>query len=127
MVAFNFKECFADDVATGRKPGTIRQSKRCNIGDKIQLYKGQRTKNCRKLGDAICTGVCKIRVTDDCPWSISEIEGEIHTRLVEGSNVRFFHEIDGFLNAMEFVDFFRQHYGLPFNGYYHQWELEGSE
>ena len=121
MVAFNFMECFADDVERGIKRGSIRAKKKCNVGDKIQLYTGQRTKQCRKLGDAVCTGIIPIRVTDDCPWSMDmdNKEGEIIF-----DDVRLFHQMDGFKNAKEFVDFFRKHYGLPFNGYYHQWIKE---
>ena len=117
MVAFNFKEQFANDVASGRKPGTIRKSKRCKVGDKVQLYTGQRTKNCRKLADAVCTGICQISICEAFPWAISKQEGELK------SFGKLFHELDGFKNAKDFVDFFRQQYGLPFNGYYHQWEI----
>jgi len=79
MVAFNFKECFADEVECGIKRGSIRSNKKCNVGDAIQLYTGQRTKACRKLGEAICIGVVPIRITDDCPWSMDmdNKEGEI--------------------------------------------------
>jgi len=120
MVAFNFKSYFADDVESGRKPGSIRQKKKCEVGDKIQLYTGQRTKKCRKLGEAICTGVCRIRVTEESPWTMFETEGEIETSI----NGRSFYEIEGFENSNDFVDFFRRHYGLPFNGYYHQWAVD---
>ena len=121
MVAFNFKEKFSADVGSGLKPGTIRQTQRCKAGDAVQLYTGQRTKNCRKLGDAICTGVAQIRITEECPWTIFHTEGDIKTSI----NGRRFHELEGFKNEKEFVDFFREHYGLPFEGYYHQWEMKG--
>src|SRR5262245_56745992 len=51
MVAFSFKEQFAESVASRVKRQTIRQSKRAKRGDKIQLYTGMRTKKCRKLVD----------------------------------------------------------------------------
>ena len=117
MVAFNFKEKFADDVEAGRKPGTIRKTKRCKPGDPVQLYTGQRTKQCRKLRDAVCMGVCKIVIDEDVPWRISEMEGKI----LANYKGRPFHELEGFKNVQDFVEFFRDHYGLPFTGYYHQW------
>lgn len=120
MVAFNFKQDFADDVEQFIKIRSIRAKKKCNVGDKIQLYTGQRTKSCRKLGDAICVGVARIRITDDCPWSIFNVEGDL--RMNEGR----LHELDGFKNAQAFVEFFRGHYGLPFNGWMHVWERDES-
>lgn len=63
MVAYNFQERFADDVAHGIKKQTIRAKARCKPGDKLQLYTGQRTKNCRKLGEGVCTSVTPIKIT----------------------------------------------------------------
>ena len=40
MVAFNFKPYFAPDVESGKKTRSIRTSKKCNVGDAIQLYRG---------------------------------------------------------------------------------------
>ena len=49
MVAFNFKKGFVPDITHGIKCSTIRQTKRCNVGDVMQLYTGQRTKHCQKI------------------------------------------------------------------------------
>ncbi|WP_150213004.1 hypothetical protein [Candidatus Tokpelaia sp.] len=65
MVVYNFKEQFADLVASGEKCQTIRRlGKRSHAraGDRLQLYTGQRTKSCRKLGEAICTSVTPIKI-----------------------------------------------------------------
>ena len=123
MVAFNFKEKFADDVESGRKFSTIRSSKRCNHGDAVQLYTGQRTKNCRKLRDDICLGVAQIKITEHMPWAISKCTGNIVTNY----RGRPLYEIEGFANPMEMADFFRDHYGLPFVGYIHQWKGERDD
>lgn len=64
MVAYNFQAQFADDVEHGFKTQTIRRDARCKSGDKLQLYTGQRTKNCRKLCDAICKRVTPIKICD---------------------------------------------------------------
>lgn len=117
MVAFNFKKVFASDVESGIKTQTIRSKKRCKIGDNVQLYTGMRTKSCRKLADSVCIGTAKIEITEDCPWRLSETEGEVHVRKDDKSFV----ELDGFKNAKEFVDFFRKEYGLPYTGYVHVW------
>ncbi|MET3924556.1 hypothetical protein [Devosia sp. 2618] len=57
MVAFNFQPQFAAAIESGAKRQTIRRSARAKVGDRLQLYTGQRTKACRKLvdPDPICT------------------------------------------------------------------------
>lgn len=57
MVALNFQAQFAPAVATLQKRQTIRTSFRGNVGCRLQLYTGQRTKSCRKLvePDPVCT------------------------------------------------------------------------
>ncbi len=64
MTALNFSPQFAPLVESGVKTQTIRQWRRliCQ-GDKLQLYTGQRTKNCRKLRDAICRDVTYVGLT----------------------------------------------------------------
>lgn len=116
---FNFKDTFIEKVLSGEKPGSIRLNKKCDVGDNIQLLAGKRTKNSRVIGHAICTGVAKIRITDDSPWSLHEIEGEIKTSIDD----KPFHEIEGFESNRAMMEFFRKLYGLPFNGYYHQWRI----
>src|ERR1700735_4131065 len=67
VVAFSFKAIFADDVESGKKLQTIRQKCRARQGDKLQLYTGMRTKNCRKLRDAYCVAVDAISITPEGP------------------------------------------------------------
>ena len=66
MVAFNFKAQFADAVERGVKRQTIRAIRKDgrvpHIGSALQLYTGMRTKNCRKLKDAVCTNVWPITI-----------------------------------------------------------------
>lgn len=66
MVAYNFMAKFAGDVAAGRKNFTIRadRERHAKPGEKVQLYTGMRTTNCRKLidPDPICEKVEPIRI-----------------------------------------------------------------
>jgi hypothetical protein len=64
MVAINFSPRFADAVAVGRKTQTIRQSARAKAGQALQLYTGQRTKDCRKLADAVCIDCTYVGLTE---------------------------------------------------------------
>jgi hypothetical protein len=108
MVAINFSPQFADLVASGAKRQTIRQKARCKVGDKLQLYTGQRTKKCRKLADAICSHVFKITMPlRDNPFITPE-----------------FAKADGFNDANEMQWWFRNRYKtLIFEGYLIKWEL----
>ena len=112
MVAFNFKKEFAGLVENGLKNCTIRQKARCKVGDKLQLYTGQRTSDCRKLKDVICTGVYKITIKS--------------TRIMHESGFPYLIEdlakLDGFQNADSFFNFFKEQYGLPFDGYLITWK-----
>ena len=116
MVAFNFAARFADAVQLGHKRQTIRASVlRCDVGDKLQLYTGQRTRQCRKLADAVCTKVAPIRL-------------DRYTLIVDGvlfckADMETFAKADGFEGWTEFVAFFDKLTGLPVNAHLIQWEL----
>lgn len=114
MVAFNFT-VNVERVEDGSKLSTIRKEQRAKVGDKLQLYTGQRTKACRKLRDAVCVGTAKIEITEEMPWFLSFVNGDVNP------SRKPLHEQEGFANAAEFVDFFRQTYGLPFVGWLHCW------
>jgi hypothetical protein len=114
MSAFNFTVNI-EKVEDGTKLSTIRKTQRCKVGDDVQLYAGQRTKACRKLRDSVCVGTAKIEISDEIPWFLSFVDGDVNP------TKKPLHEQEGFRNAADFVDFFRQHYGLPFVGWLHAW------
>lgn len=117
MTAFNFT-VNVDKIEIGAKLSTIRKTQRCKVGDTLQLYAGQRTKECRKLRDVVCVGTAKIEITEECPYFLSLIDGDIRP------SRKPLYIQEGFKNAAEFVDFFRQHYGLPFIGWLHAWRAQ---
>ncbi len=122
MIALNFKEQFADAVATGKKTQTIRRTNRFKVGDALQLYTGQRTKKCRKLGEAVVTGIC-----DVCILKTRILVGEFFVDTCKASLNEFAHE-DGFKDFKEMKAFFVAQYGdLPFKGYLIEWELQKAE
>ena len=125
MVAYNFQPEFASDVEYGIKTQTIRQKARCKAGDHLQLYTGQRTKDCRKLADAICTRVLPIKICDIEMF----LDGR---RLYAGYALRDefddrdcdFARKDGFDDYIAMVDWFREKYGpLPFEGFVIYWRI----
>ncbi len=116
MVALNFQNQFAADVAAGRKTQTIRRSARVSAGQNIQLYTGQRTKACRKLGDAVCI---------DCTYIGMTARG-----ITLGDKSRFPSNTDDFARADGFPDFaamwkwFRDRYDTnSFTGHIIRWRL----
>ena len=65
MVAYSFKKRFADLIVDGRKCQTIRAHRRRHAlpGERVQLYVGMRTKQCRKIiDDPLCLKVANIGI-----------------------------------------------------------------
>lgn len=111
MVAFNFKKQFAPDVKAFRKRCSMRLNKKCQPGDAIQLYTGQRTKKCKKLGEAICTKVYPQTITRGPSFdSMTKIARK-----------------DGFKNKEEMFIFFEELYGLPMVLWMHEWKPRTGE
>jgi len=98
-----------------QKLSTIRKQLRCKVGDKMQLYTGQRTKVCRKLRDVVCIGTAKVVISEPCHWYFDEIHGDINP------NRQQLFEQEGFTSAGAMINFFKTFYSLPFVGWLHAW------
>lgn len=116
MVALNFMKQFADDVSSGRKRQTIREKTKARAGCDLQLYYGQRTKQCRKLGDAVCTSVTKVVIMA----SGVQPQGGVFTA---GYQADFFAQQDGFKTYADMWAFFkdRANENGEFIGYLVKW------
>lgn len=70
MPALNFQAQFARLVECGLKRQTIRSTRRRRIvvGDRLYLYTGQRTRSCRKLGEADCVDTVPVIIFRGCLW-----------------------------------------------------------
>ena len=115
MTAFSFKPEFVGKIMSGEKLSTIRSTKRCDVGDAMQLYTGLRTKKCTKLMDSVCIGVAPILVSARSLWKLGETEGNVKPSAAP------LHEQEGFMNVLDMVEFFREEYGLPYRGWIHAW------
>lgn len=118
MAAFNFSPAFESDIVAGVKRSTIRKSMRCKIGDNLQFYTGQRTKECRKIGSGVCIGIAQIAINlpDGTPWAVTGRIGEVFVAKRLANQ-------EGFINEKLMCDFFREKYGdIQFNGFMHVWE-----
>ena len=105
---------FIDKILRGEKRQTIRRAspKWANVkpGDKLTLYAGLRTKQCRKLGEARVWKIAKILMcpTDETILIPSDL-GEYIT--ITGDEVFRIALLDGFYSLNDFWSFFRVHYG----------------
>lgn len=116
MVAINFT-VFQDKIIAGDKRQTIRRAARCKPGDRLQLYTGMRTKQCRKLGEAVCTRVERVIIPAPPLTHLMVGEG----RVLRGRALQRFVQADGFTSREAFFAFFALHYALPFEGVVISW------
>ena len=102
---------FIDKILLGEKRQTIRRAspkwKNVKAGDKLTLYTGLRTKQCRKLGEAVVESVGKVAfyqagligaITRDGEFWLTDDEVDELVRR------------DGFGNVHDFWKFFDAHY-----------------
>lgn len=114
MVAINFSPQFAGPVERGEKRQTIRRTMKCKIGDKLQLYTGQRTKACRKIGDAVCKEIL--------PVSIGRGTLEVNGSVYMSDTAAAFARADGFADYGDMWLWFSERYDVPvFSGYVIKW------
>lgn len=133
MPLLNFKKQFADKVLKGEKCQTIRAYRKDGRdpkqGDTLYLYTGCRTKNCEKLKEVECKSVQKINfinfmndkgvciiVVDRLP--VTNVKDR---KVLEIDEIDEMAKKDGFKNAIEFVKFFNDNHGLPFEGLLIKW------
>lgn len=129
MAGLNFKKEFAGAVEIGAKTQTIRRVRKTpiKVGDTLQLYTGQRTKECRKIGVGVVREVSTVRLSADgvedyvTPiWQLMMLPPEETRHLTEEE----FAKADGFKDWPEMRDWFEGQYGLPFEGVLIRWKLE---
>lgn len=119
MPAYNYQERFAPLVESGEKTHTIRPTdKGARPGMTAYHYTGQRTKLCRKLGEGIITCVMPIKIGRSVfgGWyAISQMD------YIGGDDFDEFAKADGFTSGDDMAVWFSERYGLPFQGFLHQW------
>ncbi len=136
MPSFNFQARFADAVESGTKTQTIRAMRKdgrdAKVGQTLYLFTGMRTKQCRKLGEGICTSVRRLTLTVRHPatrnvnFTLSDPFWLGSSRSGGRDQARFTRlaHRDGFETADEMAAWFEKAHGLPFTGQLYSWELE---
>ena len=121
MPAINFQERFADMVESGEKRQTIRRvwKRPIKAGDALYLYTGMRTKRCRLLKEVSCKHIQFIKLHVGC-LSLQFPYGAVREYGASGC-LNQFAEKDGFKDWPEMRDWFKERYGLPFEGVLIEW------
>ena len=117
MPALNFQARFAPLVESGEKRQTIRACRKDGrdpkVGDTLYLYTGQRTKACRKLGEAVC--IDRFHVFID--WHTLEIDNR-PCDAVEADEIA---RMDGLPSWTALAGWIDHYHGLPFDGFMFRW------
>jgi hypothetical protein len=127
LVAYSFQSRFAEKIISGAKRQTIRsigKRRHARPGETLQLYTGMRTRQCRKIGEAVCSRVNSIKIFFDPPrvviddWAPCELPDELEA----------FAQSDGFENWADMEAFWNDAHGLePFAGVLIQWSKDADQ
>lgn len=138
MVAYSFKKRFVPNILEGLKPRpggavhpkrqtiragavgpdgiaySVKGRRHARLGDVVQLYTAMRTKQCRKLGEAICVGVrpVTLRLSVGGPRVSVRLGGVAMTR----EAVERFTRDDGFDGPSDMVEFWQKENGADPGG-----------
>lgn len=119
MPLLGFKKKFAPLVENGAKHQTIRAKRRSGrnpqVGDRLYLYTGLRTKQARKLGEVICKSVEEITID----YLGINVAGE-WLSISERDAIA---QADGFTCFQDMKEFFDKEHGLKdgFSGLLIKW------
>ena len=127
MVAYNFRQEFAGDVADLVKRQTIRadgKRRHARPGELLQLYTGMRTKGCRKLvlPDPPCKSTEPIAI-DFNYYSEGEygITATVSGKRLTDQELEALAQADGFENVDAMHWFFCTTHRVPFRGTLIKW------
>lgn len=118
---------FTDKILNGEKRQTIRKAgpkwAKVKVGDKLTLYTGLRTKQCRKLGEAEVESIEDIKI-HTLQYGIGNfLYGvELNRQGLYAAECFEIAKADGFDNIHKFLDFFHDHYGETFEGKIIKWK-----
>lgn len=122
MVAYSCQKRFEAHIEQGFKTHTIRavgKRRHARVGERIQLYVGMRTRQCRLIMVATCVAVQDCRLVFEASHLV---RATIGGRAVE--DVDAFAISDGFLGANEMGRFWADQHGLRdgiFDGLLIEW------
>lgn len=102
---------FIDKILSGEKRQTIRRAspkwKNVKAGDKLTLYTGLRTKECRKLGEAVVEDIGEVKLYKAGLIGAITRAGEYW---LTSDEIDRLVKLDGFDDVYDFWNFFDAHY-----------------
>lgn len=124
MSAYNFQRQFRELIVSGQKLHTIRARRKNGylpeVGERIKLYTGMRTKRCELLREVEVARVRVIIIEQrgpiDPPRVVLDLQ-RLSPREIDDLAMN-----DGFRSYEEFGDFFRRKHGDTFAGYLIEWK-----
>ncbi len=116
MPAINFQERFRESILSGRKIQTIRKYRKTPFkeGDRLYLYTGLRTKNCKKIFEKTIKAVYDFEIKKNGDFYIGTFKVDT---LSEFEIARY----DGFADKYDMLEWFIKNHGLPFHGQLIRW------
>lgn len=124
MPSLNFKKQFAPLVESGIKRQTIRALRKqpIKVGDDLHLFTGMRTNACRRLRPVEkCIAADRIEISERAIGKFTRAHACLNGRPISHSSLQKLAAADGFQTVPEFLDFFDQTHGLPFEGQLIKW------
>lgn len=122
MVAYSFAPRFEVLIREGMKRQTVRadRNRHARPGERLQLFTGMRTKQCRKIvDDPVCTSVLPI----DIRFATGEVS-LIRVGTVPILHLDRFAVEDGFEDIADMSAFWREHHGAKdFRGVLIEWAM----
>ena len=139
MPLLGFQKQFVESVESGEKRQAIRAYRKDGrdpkVGDRLHLYTGLRTKQCRKLGEAVCTFSGRFaldgRRMESIPGAWIDADATLNGIDLDYTEFSSLSEIakrDGFKDAVPMLEWFDNAHGLPFEGVLIRWgDIEKPE
>lgn len=123
MPALSFNKKFVPHILNGTKKQTIRKfrKKPINVGNRLFLYTGMRTKQCKKIGEASCVAVYVASITRK-GIQLSTIHHPKKKWKVDEKSLDAFARSDGFSDWEEMHRWWGLTHDLPFKGNLIMWE-----
>lgn len=114
MPILSFQKRFVPAIENGTKRQTIRPHRKrpIHVLDKLYLYSGMRTKQCRKIMEAVCISADYVHIHYNEVWyAFGDVVGDLD----------LFAQQDGFENFACMVTWFMKNHKLPFYGQVIKW------
>lgn len=122
MVSFSFQPDFVEPIEGGQKIQTVRQTLRCKVGDRMHLYTGLRTKQCKLIAVKQCVMVARVLIEPRGVSIGNAVRDNYEMLTLDAAHSDLFAMADGFLNYRAMYQWFLNQYNrTEFSGFVHRW------